>query len=228
MEDTGVLWNPQNQDKVTLLPPQGEKKELKDSQTFAGQQKSDRNQILMQEFSFVVVISHAQRLINYSDVKLRWKKIGNLFSLFLDQHSLTTHSWHIRFVRFARKLSLYSQTYAESRGRRAHITGDFNVCEATLKREKTRSKSPRVSVGICFGALSFAGPFAPAAHRVSHGISRAMDGEALASDTKAQRVAINKEGSSFFFFQPIAFAVICTLWRSPLPVPPLFQTFFFF
>lgn len=78
MEDTGVLWSPQNHDKVTLLPLQWEKKELKGSQTFAGQQKSEGNPILMQEFSFVVIISHAQLLINYSDMKL----VGNLFSAF--------------------------------------------------------------------------------------------------------------------------------------------------
>lgn len=58
-----------------------------------------------------------------------------------------------------------------------------------------------------------------------HRISREMDGDALASGTKVPSVVINKEG--FFFFRPIAFAVICTLWYSPLPVPPLFHTFFF-
>lgn len=92
-------------------------------------------------------------------------------------------------------------------------------------KKKTFFKSPRVSVGICFGALSFAGPFAPAAHRVFLGISREMDGKALASDTKVQSVVINKEGS-LFFFQPIAFAVICTLWRSPLPSHHYFRHFF--
>lgn len=75
------------------------------------------------------------------------------------------------------------------------------VSQHLKKKTKTFSKSPRVSVGICFGVLSFAGPFAPAAHRVFHGISRETDGEALASDTKAQSVVINKEG--FFFSSPL-------------------------
>lgn len=38
-----------------------------------------------------------------------------------------------------------------------------------------------------------------------HGISREMDGDALASDTKARSVVINKEGPflTFFLFGPL-------------------------
>lgn len=75
----------------------------------------------------------------------------------------------------------------------------------------------------CYGAPPFSGPFPPGADDVFYGISREMDAKVKASVTKARSVVINK---AVLFFQPIASAVICTLWRSPLPVPPLFQTMF--
>lgn len=83
--------------------------------------------------------------------------------------------------------------------------------------------STPISVRNCYGVLPFSGPFPLRADDVFYGISWEMDTKVKASVTKAQSVVINK---AVLFFQPIAFAVICTLERSPLPVPPLFQTMF--
>lgn len=75
----------------------------------------------------------------------------------------------------------------------------------------------------CKAFLPFSGPFPLRADVVFYGISWEMDTKVKASVTKAPSVVINK---AVLFFQPIAFAVICTLERSPLPLPPLFQTMF--